>query len=100
MAIVGPSGGGKSTIIDLLSKFYIVDKGKVLVDGIDISRYNTSQLRNIIGIVTKNQYYFMTQLEIISPSEMNQLMRKKLLSLQKLLTPTSLSIALRISLIL
>ena len=58
VAIVGPSGGGKSTIIDLLSKFYIVDKGKVLVDGIDISRYNTSQLRNIIGIVTQESILF------------------------------------------
>ena len=58
VAIVGPSGGGKSTIIDLLSKFYIVDKGKVLVDDIDISRYNTSQLRNIIGIVTQESILF------------------------------------------
>ena len=58
MAIVGPSGGGKSTIIDLLSKFYIVDKGKVLVDGIDISNYNTSQLRNMIGIVTQESILF------------------------------------------
>ena len=58
VAIVGPSGGGKSTIIDLLSKFYIVDKGKVLVDGIDISNYNTSQLRNMIGIVTQESILF------------------------------------------
>ena len=58
VAIVGPSGGGKSTIIDLLSKFYIVDKGKVLVDGIDISHYNTSQLRNMIGIVTQESILF------------------------------------------
>ena len=57
-SISSSSGGGKSTIIDLLSKFYIVDKGEVLVDGVDISHYNTSQLRNIIGIVTQESILF------------------------------------------
>ena len=52
IAIVGPSGGGKSTIIDLLSKFYRVEKGRILIDGTDINEYDTNKLRNIIGIVT------------------------------------------------
>ena len=58
IAIVGPSGGGKSTIIDLLSKFYRVDKGRILIDGTDINEYDTNKLRNIIGIVTQDSILF------------------------------------------
>jgi len=58
IAIVGPSGGGKSTIIDLLSKFYRVEKGKILIDGTDINEYDTNKLRNIIGTVTQESILF------------------------------------------
>jgi subfamily B ATP-binding cassette protein MsbA len=58
IAIVGPSGGGKSTIIDLLSKFYRVEKGRILIDGTDINEYDTNKLRNIIGIVTQESILF------------------------------------------
>ena len=58
IALVGPSGGGKSTIIDLLSKFYRVTKGKILIDGTDINDYDTNKLRNMIGIVTQESILF------------------------------------------
>ena len=58
IALVGPSGGGKSTIIDLLSKFYRVKKGKILIDGTDINDYDTNKLRNMIGIVTQESILF------------------------------------------
>jgi subfamily B ATP-binding cassette protein MsbA len=58
IAIVGPSGGGKSTIIDLLSKFYRVEKGRILIDVTDINEYDTNKLRNIIGIVTQESILF------------------------------------------
>ena len=58
IALVGPSGGGKSTIIDLLSKFYRVKKGKILIDGTDINDYDTKKLRNMIGIVTQESILF------------------------------------------
>ena len=58
IALVGPSGGGKSTIIDLLSKFYRVKKGKILIDGTDINDYDTNMLRNMIGIVTQESILF------------------------------------------
>ncbi len=58
IALVGPSGGGKSTIIDLLSKFYRVKKGRILIDGTDINDYDTNKLRNMIGIVTQESILF------------------------------------------
>ena len=44
VAIVGPSGGGKSTIIDLLSKFYTLKNGSIKIDGKDINKYKTCLL--------------------------------------------------------
>jgi len=44
-ALVGPSGSGKSTIVQLIERFYDVEKGKVLVDGIDIKDLNLRNLR-------------------------------------------------------
>ena len=53
MAIVGPSGSGKSTTIALISRFYDVDKGRVLVDGVDIKTYDPQWLRMQIGLVSQ-----------------------------------------------
>ena len=52
IAFVGPSGGGKSTLVDLIPRFYDPTSGKILIDGIDIKEYNIQSLRTMMGIVT------------------------------------------------
>lgn len=51
IALVGQSGGGKSTIVQLLMKFYNPDSGSILVDGNNINTYDLTQFRKNIGIV-------------------------------------------------
>jgi len=58
MALVGPSGGGKTTFCSLLSRFYEVTGGKVLIDGRDIRSFTLKSLRNAIGIVQQDVYIF------------------------------------------
>lgn len=58
VAIVGPSGGGKSTIASLLLRFYEPNKGRILIDGKDISEMNAKSLRRRIGIVAQEPVLF------------------------------------------
>ena len=58
IALVGPSGGGKSTIVDLLSKFYTPRDGDIKIDGKDINSYLTEDIRKMIGIVTQESLLF------------------------------------------
>ena len=58
VAIVGPSGGGKSTMADLLPRFYDVTDGKILVDGRDIRDYRIESLISQMGIVTQEAILF------------------------------------------
>ncbi|MDD6023826.1 MAG: ABC transporter ATP-binding protein [Oscillospiraceae bacterium] len=57
-ALVGPSGGGKTTICSLLPRFYEVDSGSVLVDGHDVRELELKSLREAIGIVQQDVYIF------------------------------------------
>ncbi|MCR9249247.1 MAG: ABC transporter ATP-binding protein/permease [bacterium] len=57
-ALVGPSGGGKSTIADLIPRFYDVKSGQISIDGIDIREYKLEELRQLIGIVTQESILF------------------------------------------
>jgi len=57
-AIVGPSGGGKTTFCSIVPRFYEVDKGSVKIDGIDIRDIKLKSLRNNIGIVQQDVYMF------------------------------------------
>eukprot|EP01097_Dermamoeba_algensis_P002411 TRINITY_DN194_c0_g3_i1.p1 TRINITY_DN194_c0_g3~~TRINITY_DN194_c0_g3_i1.p1 ORF type:complete len:688 (+),score=146.99 TRINITY_DN194_c0_g3_i1:612-2675(+) len=57
-ALVGSSGGGKSTIIRLLYRFYDVQSGRILIDGQDITRVTQSSLRNSIGVVPQDTVLF------------------------------------------
>jgi len=53
VALVGPSGGGKSTMVDLLARFYEVTDGDIQIDGISIRDYDVHSLRKLMGIVTQ-----------------------------------------------
>jgi ATP-binding cassette subfamily B multidrug efflux pump len=57
-AIVGPTGAGKTTIINLLSRFYDVDEGTIRVDGVDIREYDVNQLRASMGVVLQEPFFF------------------------------------------
>ncbi|MFS4456110.1 ABC transporter ATP-binding protein [Maribacter sp. 2304DJ31-5] len=58
VAIVGATGAGKSTIINLLSRFYEIDSGIILVDGVDIKDYRLSDLRSHIAVVLQDVFLF------------------------------------------
>jgi len=53
---VGPTGGGKSTILDLILRFYDPQEGEVLVDGINVKEYSLQNLRSLIGLVTQDVF--------------------------------------------
>ena len=58
IAIVGPTGAGKSTIIKLLMRFYDVNSGSILIDGHDIKDFNRSELRSLFGMVLQDTWLF------------------------------------------
>jgi subfamily B ATP-binding cassette protein MsbA len=58
IALVGPSGGGKSTMVDLLPRFYDVTEGGIFVDGIDIRNLKINHLRGLMGIVNQETILF------------------------------------------
>lgn len=58
VALVGPSGGGKSTICHLLPRFYELDSGEILLDGVNIKDYARLSLRQHIGIVQQDTFLF------------------------------------------
>ncbi len=58
IALVGPTGAGKTTIVSLISRFYNVKNGAVLVDGYDISKVTIQSLRSQLGIMTQDNYLF------------------------------------------
>lgn len=58
IAFVGPSGGGKSTLCNLLVRFYELDEGQILIDGIDIKEMTIQSLRHHVGIVQQDVFIF------------------------------------------
>jgi len=58
VALVGPSGGGKTTVCHLIPRFYDVEKGEIYIDGKPISSYTRESLRRNIGIVQQDVYLF------------------------------------------
>jgi ABC-type multidrug transport system fused ATPase/permease subunit len=58
VAIVGPTGAGKTTLVNLLMRFYDVDSGRILVDGVDITTVNRASLRAGIGMVLQDTWLF------------------------------------------
>ena len=58
VAIVGPTGGGKTTIVNLLMRFYDVTSGEILLDGINIEEYKKSEIRKLFGMVLQDSWLF------------------------------------------
>ncbi|AIK40441.1 ABC transporter family protein [Bacillus pseudomycoides] len=58
IALVGPTGSGKTTVINLLTRFYDIHKGQIKIDGKDIKDYDISSLRSKIGVVLQDTYLF------------------------------------------
>jgi ATP-binding cassette subfamily B multidrug efflux pump len=58
VAIVGPTGAGKSTIVKLLARFYDVDSGRILLDGVDVKTLDLTWLRRVVGIVQQEVFIF------------------------------------------
>lgn len=58
VALVGPTGAGKTTIVNLLTGFYEIEKGEILIDGINIKDYKKDSLRRIFGMVLQDTYLF------------------------------------------
>ncbi|MDD7795263.1 ABC transporter ATP-binding protein [Clostridium sp. 'White wine YQ'] len=57
-ALVGPTGAGKTTIVNLLTRFYDVTEGRILIDGRDIREYTRESLRKAFGVVLQDTYLF------------------------------------------
>ena len=58
IALVGPTGAGKTTIINLLTRFYEIDKGRITIDGIDIRSIPKARLRRSLGLVLQDTFLF------------------------------------------
>lgn len=58
VALVGPTGAGKTTIVNLVSRFYDVSNGEIEIDGINITNYTRSSLRQLFGMVLQDTYLF------------------------------------------
>jgi ATP-binding cassette subfamily B protein len=56
--LVGPTGAGKTTIVNLLTRFYDIDSGRILIDGVDIRDSQVHDLRRRLGIVLQDTYLF------------------------------------------
>ncbi|HZD05599.1 MAG TPA: ATP-binding cassette domain-containing protein, partial [Longimicrobiales bacterium] len=58
IGLVGPSGGGKSTVANLVARFYDVTGGRILIDGIDVRRLDSGHYRRQVGMVLQDPYLF------------------------------------------
>lgn len=58
IALVGPSGGGKSTMVDLLPRFYDVVEGEIMIDGKNLKDYKIKDIRGLMGMVTQESILF------------------------------------------
>jgi len=63
VALVGPSGGGKTTLVSLLPRFYECSEGAILLDGMDISQLNLGKYRQLFGIVPQEVVLFQGSIE-------------------------------------
>lgn len=92
IALVGASGAGKTSFVNLLPRFYDIQKGEILIDGIDIKDVTLHSLRRQIGIVPQETMMFPVQLPKTSLSDKPILIYKLLKKQRKSLTPMTLSV--------
>lgn len=63
VAIVGPTGAGKTTIVNLLMRFYDIDSGKIKIDGVDTSKVSRKDIRSLFGMVLQDTWLFNGTIE-------------------------------------
>ena len=63
VAVVGPTGSGKTTLVSLIPRVYDVSEGEVLVDGVDVRKLDPDELRALIGMVPQDPFLFSTTIE-------------------------------------
>ena len=66
VAIVGPTGSGKSTLVNLICRFYEVMDGEILIDGVNIKEYDLTCLRSNIAVAMQDVFLFSDTIEGIS----------------------------------
>ena len=83
LAIVGPSGAGKTSLIDLLLGFFNPSSGNILIDGYEIGQYNLSSYRSLFGLVTQDPHLFHTSIRDNITLNTNQTTEEKFLTVCK-----------------
>lgn len=63
VAIVGPTGAGKTTLVNLLMRFYDIDSGQIIIDGVDVSNVTRQSLRKVFGMVLQDTWLFKGSIE-------------------------------------
>lgn len=63
VAIVGPTGGGKTTIVNLLMRFFDISSGEILLDGVNIEKYKKQDIRKLFGMVLQDSWLFTGTIE-------------------------------------
>lgn len=58
IALVGPTGAGKTTVVNLISRFYDIEKGRILIDGYDVQKVSIESLRRQMGVMTQENFIF------------------------------------------
>lgn len=58
IALVGPTGAGKTTIVNLISRFYDIEEGRILIDGHDLTKISIESLRQQMGVMTQDNFIF------------------------------------------
>ncbi len=83
IAIVGPTGAGKTTMVKLLMRFYDVNSGSIRIDGHDIRDFNRRELRDAFGMVLQDTWLFKGTLWRISVTDVWMLPMRKSLRQQR-----------------
>jgi ATP-binding cassette subfamily B protein len=84
IAIVGHTGAGKTSIINILTRFYDINKGKILVDGIDIEKLDKKELREHISSVLQDVFLFSGNIESNINLDKKEISREKILEAAKI----------------
>jgi ATP-binding cassette subfamily B protein len=84
VAFVGATGAGKSSVINLLSRFYEINKGEIKIDGVDIKQYDLKHLREQIGVVLQDVFLFSDTIERNITLGDDSISREKIIEAAKL----------------